>query len=176
MKKLFKLVILVFVFGSTADAETPPLASNEQVEEALAVFMDWTAAYQNGDYLAQWRLTHPRIRRWHNKKRWKKSMRHGVRKNGTLESFRVIKASPIEATRLPCTEMGHCYRKDMQVVIILLDTTYEKTHPNQPEYVVVANSDEGWRFGGGTFPGLPAGETMVILDRKDESRYAPRIQ
>jgi hypothetical protein len=70
--------------------------------------------------------------------------------------------------------MGHCYRKDVQYVFILLRSTYAKAAPAQPEYVVMAKSEEGWKFGGGTFPDTPMGETSSILNRKDEHRYRYR--
>jgi hypothetical protein len=35
----------------------------------------------------------------------------------------------------------------------------------------MANSPQGWSFGGGTFLNKPFGETWIILDRKDERRY-----
>jgi len=70
--------------------------------------------------------------------------------------------------------MGHCFRKDVQYVFILLRSTYETAAPAQPEFVVMAKSEEGWKFGGGTFPDTPMGETSVILDRKDEHRYRYR--
>ncbi len=69
--------------------------------------------------------------------------------------------------------MRHCYRRGVQYVVFVLRTTYEKASPGQPEYVAMAKSDEGWRFGGGTFPNRPLGETAVIMTESDESRYRP---
>lgn len=148
----------------------PPLASAEEVSAALEAFQAWSAAYQSGDYNAQFALTHPLIRQWGDATAWRRLMRDAARRNGALVSLELEGAGPLSASDVPCTEMGHCYRRDMQVVMIVLRTRYERADPAQPEYVVMANSDEGWRFGGGTFPNRPRGETMAILDRADEAR------
>lgn len=170
------MVIYILCLGGLARAQDiPPLASDEEVEKAVAVFQEWTTAYQEGRYLDQWKLTHPRIQRWHHKKRWRRTMAKGKARNGELRKVDIQTVGPVDARKLPCTEMRHCYRKDMQVVVIVLATAYEKAEPAQPEFVVMANSDDGWRYGGGTFPGRPSGETMIILDRKDERRYEPRV-
>ncbi len=172
------LISLWCLFGASpvAAIDIPPLAGEEEVKKAVQVFIDWTTAYQEGRYMDQWRLTHPRIQRWHHRKRWRRTMSKGRAHAGRLLSVDVTSAGPVDARQLPCTEMRHCYRKDMQVVVIMLSTVYEKATPAQPEYVIMANSDNGWKFGGGTFPALPAGETMVILDRKDEARYRPKVE
>lgn len=148
----------------------PPLADPDQVSEALAVFQAWNEAYQSGDYNAQYALTHPLIRQWGDATAWRRMMRDAVRRNGELVAIELEGAGPLHASDVPCTEMRHCYRRDMQVVMIVLRTRYERAEPQQPEYVVMANSEEGWRFGGGTFPNRPRGETMAILDRADEAR------
>ncbi|SDD39781.1 hypothetical protein [Kordiimonas lacus] len=171
MKGLLLSFWFLLVASPAAAIEVPPLASEAEVKEAVQVFLDWTKAYEEGRYLDQWKLTHPRIQRWHHKKRWRRTMSKGRSRSGDLLAANITTAGPVDARKLPCTEMRHCYRKDMQVVIIFLETKYEKAEPQQPEYVMMAKSEDGWKFGGGTFPALPAGETIVILDRKDEARY-----
>jgi len=176
MKGLLVAIWCLIAVRPVAATDVPPLATEDEVKDAVRVFLDWTNAYREGRYTDQWRLTHPRIQRWHHRKRWRRTMSKGHAKAGDLLSVDVTKAGPVDARQLPCTELRHCYRKDMQVVLILLHTRYEKAEPVQPEYVIMANSDDGWKFGGGTFPALPAGETMVILDRKDEARYGPKVE
>lgn len=171
MKGLLVSLWCLLAATPAAAIDIPPLATEAEVKDAVKVFLEWTQAYKERRYLDQWKLTHPRIQRWHHKKRWRRTMSKGRARAGDLLSADVTKAGPVDARQLPCTEMRHCYRKDIQVVIILLTTKYEKAEPAQPEYVIMANSDDGWKFGGGTFPALPAGETIVILDRKDEARY-----
>ena len=171
---LFSLAALIP--AAHADEEKPPLPTEADVHEAYGVLMDWATSYQQGEYLQQWRLTDFRIRHWHDRKRFKKWMRRARKRDGKLLSFKVDKALPLYATQLPCTEMGHCYRKDVDVILFLISSTYEKASPPQPEYIVMARSDEGWRFGGGTFPNRPMGETSLILDRKDERRYEPGFE
>ncbi|NVJ96957.1 MAG: hypothetical protein HWE25_02330 [Alphaproteobacteria bacterium] len=171
MKAVFVFLIYCLAGGAAKAVDTPPLASQEAIEEAVSVFTDWARAWESKDYNAQWALTHPRIQRWHHIRRWRDTMRKGRARSGDLTAFEVTNVAPVHATQIPCTEQGHCYRKDMQVVLILLKTGYARVDAKQPEYVIMANSEEGWRFGGGTFPALPLGETMVILDRKDERRY-----
>ncbi len=176
---LFFLVFIITLASMppvTADEEKPPLPTDEDVRTAYGVLMEWGTAYQKGDYLQQWRLTDFRIRHWHDRKRFKKWMRRARKRDGKLLSFKVEKALPLYATQLPCTEMGHCYRKDVDVILFLIASQYEKASPPQPEYIVMARSKEGWRFGGGTFPNRPMGETSLILDRKDERRYEPSLE
>lgn len=175
MRYLLSIIAIVTLQGSVCALDVPPLASEKEVKKAVSVFRDWTAAYLDKRYLDQWKLTHPRIQRWHHKKRWRRTMSRASSKNGRLLNVEIKSVAPVDARKLPCTEMNHCYRKDMQVVIILLSTKYENAKPAQPEFVVMANSDQGWRYGGGTFPGRPSGETIVILDRKDELRYKPGV-
>jgi hypothetical protein len=145
-----------------------PLASAEQIVEAERIFDEWVSAYQAKDYGAQWRLIHPRIRTWYDKKRWRNAMKLSQRKGGELMVIKKDRIEAIPAEEIPCTEMGHCYRKDMQTVVII--TTIEYGEPPSPvqEYAIMANSDEGWRWGGGTILKLPMGETVVILNRRDE--------
>ena len=161
----------ISAIASGKDYEIPPLATADEVATATKVFEEWTAAYQRADYQAQYDLVHPRIQKYKTKKMLKKAMTKSLRKNGTLSAYDITFVSAIAAEKIPCTEMGHCYRKDMQVVIIVLNSHYEKIGEMDKEYVLMANSDHGWRFGGGTFLNRPFGETMSILDRMDEKRY-----
>jgi hypothetical protein len=98
------------------------------------------------------------------------------RKDGALTGYAIQAAAPIDAAKLPCTEMGHCYRRGIQYILFIISSTYEKAAPAQPEYVAMSESDKGWRFGGGTFPNRPLGETAVILTEADERRYAPSFE
>ena len=116
-------------------------------------------------------MLHPRIQRYKHFGVWKKAMRKSQHKNGALLRYELIALSAIEPARIPCTEMGHCYRKDMQTVMIIVNSSYQKIGEKNKEYVIMANSDEGWLFGGGTFLNIPFGETMGILDRADERKY-----
>jgi hypothetical protein len=166
---------IAVAFASSAHAAETPLATQADVEEARAILAQWTAAYQDEDYLAQWRLTDPRIRRWWDQTRWRKAMVKARRRDGKLTAYTIVAADPIDAEKLPCTEMGHCYRQGVQYVAFVIRSEYEKAEPGQPEYVAMAKSDEGWRFGGGTFPNRPVGETSVILTESDERRYKPDL-
>lgn len=170
---LIALVLAVAALAGPARADDVPLATTADVDEALKILDQWIAAYQAEDYSAQWRLTDPRIRRWWYEDRWRKGMRKARRRDGKLLTVDVQAGDPIAAEKLPCTEMRHCYRRGVQYVVFVLRTTYEKASPGQPEYVAMAKSDEGWRFGGGTFPNRPLGETAVIMTESDESRYRP---
>lgn len=158
-----------------AAAEEPPLATEQEVIDAYAVLQEWTEAYRSGDYDAQWRLTDSRIRYWHDKKRWKKWMTKAQRRNGDLLSYVVEYGAPVRGEQLPCTENGHCFRRGVQYIMYVMQTQYEKATPVQPEYAVLAKSDEGWRFGGGAFLNRPMGETSVIMTRQDEERYRPGV-
>jgi hypothetical protein len=180
--------ILVFIFttyiaiGATELTALNPIAvgytqeqlalpSAQDVEAAQTVLIEWISAYQEGQYNVQWSKTDPRIRRWHPKQRWRSWMRKAKKRNGRITSVKIYAKQPVHAKQLPCTEQGHCYRKDVPVILFMMRTQYEKASPSQPEYVVMAKSKEGWKFGGGTFPNRPLGETAIILDRKDELRY-----
>lgn len=151
--------------------EIPPLATDEEVARSVEVFEEWTAAYQRKDFEAQYKLVHPRIQKWKTRRMWKKAMSKSLHKNGRLNEYEPVFVSAIAADKVPCTEMGHCYRKDMQVVIIVLNSHYEKIGDMEKEYVLMTHSEDGWRFGGGTFLNRPFGETLGILDRLDEKRY-----
>jgi hypothetical protein len=115
-------------------------------------------------------------RRWWYETRWRKAMTKARRKDGKLTGVTIEAADAIDAAKLPCTELRHCYRGGVQYVMFILRTAYEKATPGQPEYVAMAKSVEGWRFGGGTFPNRPLGETAVILTESDERRYKPDLQ
>jgi hypothetical protein len=158
-----------------ARAEEPPLARAADIEDAREVLMQWTAAYQARDYDRQWALTDPRHYRWWDRKRWRNAMAKARRKDGALTGYTIQAAAPIDAAKLPCTEIGHCYRRGIQYILFMISSTYEKAAPGQPEYVAMSKSEEGWRFGGGTFPNRPLGETAVILTEADERSYAPVV-
>lgn len=167
------LSFAVAIAAVSARAEDVPRATEDDVTIATQILARWTAAYQAEDYDTQWSLTDPRQRRWWDKKRWRKAMTKARRKDGALTGYTIKAAAPIDAAKLPCTEMGHCYRRGVQYVLFVVESTYEKAAPGQPEYVAMAKSDEGWRFGGGTFPNRPLGETAIILTEADERRYKP---
>ena len=151
--------------------ETAPLATDDQVQHAVTQFQKWTNFYQEESYFQQFGLVHPRIQHYKNYKRWKKAMSKSLDTNGALLEYEIIGLSAIHPADIPCTEMGHCYRKDMQTVIIIVNSRYEKIGVKNKEYIIMTNSDKGWLFGGGTFLNVPFGETMGILDRADEQRY-----
>ena len=176
---MFRLVItfvLTLAFLSPVWAEEPlpegQIPSEEDVQDALQAFVEWTTAFQNADYSRMWDLTDYRIQKWSNRSRWRKVLKRSVHKKGKLLSYKVTSVGPARAEKLPCIEMGHCYRKDVPVVVIIIESHYSiKQAQQQPEFFIAAQSDDGWRYGGGTFPNLPFGETGVILDQKDEARY-----
>lgn len=157
----------------STQAEETPLATDDDVQVAAQILAQWTAAYQAQDYDTQWQLTDPRQRRWWDKVRWRKAMTKARRRDGALTGYTIKAAQPIDAAKLPCTEMGHCYRQGVQYILFIVTSAYEKAASGQPEYVAMSKSDEGWRFGGGTFPNRPLGETAVILTEADERRYRP---
>jgi len=159
--------------AAPAQSKEPAPASKEEIADALGVFQEWAAAFQAGDYRAQWLLTDKRIRRWHDQKRWKKWMTAAQARNGDLKSFEIDAAAPAAATDLPCTETGHCFRPGVQYVLIVIHSAYEKVAPQQPEFAVMSNDDGVWRFGGGSFLNRPMGETSVIMTVQDERRYKP---
>lgn len=168
---LVRWILLTLLLFGTTQAQAVELADQAQVAAALAAFHAYAEAYQRGDYAAQYRLVHTRIRHYKPQKRWIKAMRKSLRVNGELLEFKILAVGAVTPEQIPCTEMGHCFRKDMQTVMIAMDSRYAKVGARDKEYVVMANSSEGWRVGGGTFLNRPVGETMVILDRRDERRY-----
>jgi hypothetical protein len=172
-QKMIKALLLLFIvlpFNVMA-IEEAPLATDEQVEEAFGRFQAWTSLYQQENYLEQYELVHPRIQRYKNYPVWKKAMNKSQHKNGALLEYDLVALSAISPADIPCTEMGHCYRKGMQAVIIVVNSVYEKIGEKNKEYVIMTNSEAGWLFGGGTFLNIPFGETMGILDRADEKKY-----
>ncbi|MCJ7815902.1 MAG: hypothetical protein MUP31_07615 [Xanthomonadales bacterium] len=170
MLKALLLILLIIPFDLLA-IETAPLATDEQVKEAFDRFQTWTSLYQQKNYLEQYALVHPRIQRYKNYSVWKKKMNKSQHKNGALLEYEIIALSAITPDQIPCTEMGHCYRKDMQTVMFIVNSVYEKLGEKNKEYIIMTNSEQGWLFGGGTFLNIPFGETMGILDRVDEKRY-----
>ncbi len=157
-----------------------PLASqdedySEDVAQAMAAFEAWTAAYREGDYRQQWRLTDKHITRWWNRQQWREVMANARKRNGDLLSYTVKGAAEATAADLPCTEMGHCFRDGLDYVLIVIESEYGKARPRQPEFVVMAKSSDDWLFGGGTFLNRPMGETAVIMTEQDEQRYQPRV-
>lgn len=101
-------------------------------------------------------------------------MKKAARRNGALLSYTIEGAAPADAESLPCTENRHCFREGIPYVVFRIRSAYELATPAQPEFAVMALSDEGWRFGGGTFLNRPLGETAVIMTRQDEERYNVR--
>lgn len=174
--RIWLLIAAVTVSANSYAIDEPPLASDQEIQGALEAFRRWAVSFQSEDYDQVWLQTDPRIRQWFDKRRWKKRMKNALKKTGAILSYDIEAISPVNASQLPCTEMGHCYRQGVQYVFILIRSTYGKASPPQPEFVVMAKSDEGWKFGGGTFPDTPMGETSVLLDRKDESRYRYRSE
>lgn len=144
--------------------EAPP-------SQATASMMAFVELYQNRDFASQWRLVDPRMRYWIDLSRWTKAMVQGQRRHGDLRAFDLVAARSVKAEQLPCTEMGHCYRRNVSYALFIVRTRYSRKDVAQPEFIVMAQSDEGWRFAGGTFPGTPMGETAVLLDEADEAKY-----
>jgi hypothetical protein len=134
-------------------------------------FREFATAYQGGDFLAQWRMVDPRMRYWVKTDRWRKSMLQSRRRHGALIDLSVTHVLPVDAAQIPCTEMGHCFRKGVPYVLLMLRTRYERKQVPQPEFAVMSMSDEGWRWAGGTFPATALGETAVLLDDADEKRF-----
>ena len=167
------LVVILTGMSAVAafEVEQAKLATPAQVKQAVEVFKNWTSSYQQKNYKDQFKLVHPRLRKWSDKESWKRWMKRNQRKIGALKSYEIVAIAPITPEQVPCTEMGHCYRKGMQVVIVILNSVYGKIGGPRKEYAVMTNSPQGWRFGGGTVLNRPFGETLMVLDRKDERRY-----
>ena len=149
----------------------PQGAADADFAAARTVLEAWTRAFQAGDYDVQYRLTDPRIRRWINIGRWRKGMTGSNRRTGGLVEYQIAGQSAARGDQLPRTEQGHLHRGDVCYVVFLIHTRYARATAPQPEYAAMSWSQEGWRFGAGTFPNRPLGETAVILTRKDEERY-----
>ena len=165
------LLILLLAHAPTALAQQTEPASEAEVREAYGVFLDWLNAYQAEDYHEQWELTDRRIRAWWPRERWTRFMQASRRHTGELTSIEVLQAGPIAADTLPCTERGHCYRPGVRYVFLMFRTRYEHVDGELTEYAAMAESGEGWRFGGGNILNRPLGETSVIMTRTDENRY-----
>lgn len=168
------LALAVSAFAALAapvHADEPDLASEVEVRQAYGVLQAWVEAYMAGDNETHLALTHPRIRYWHPIRRWSEFMDDARERNGQVLRFSVTRAGPITAEQLPCTEMNHCYRDGLRYVVFFVDAEYENVDGVQQEYAVMADSEEGWRFGGGSILNRPMGETAVILNRADEHRY-----
>jgi hypothetical protein len=153
----------------------PASATEADTAAAREALAEWTEAYRTGDFEAQWRLTDPAIRRWWGLRRWEKGMTSASRRTGALVDYAITGATAVTAKSLPCTEQGHCFHDDISYIAFVLSSRYARATPPQPEYVAMAWSNEGWRFGGGTFPNRPLGETAVILTEKDEKVYTKTI-
>ena len=148
------------------------VVSADPVSAAREVFDQWIGAFRRGDYGTQWTFNDPRKRYWVKRDRWSKMMKRSVRQHGEISEFEIYAASPATAEQLPCTEQGHCFRKEVDYVLFMIRSRYDgDEQPQQPEWTVMSMSDEGWRYAGGTFPFHPVGETGVLLDRDDEKRY-----
>ncbi|WP_330199662.1 DUF4019 domain-containing protein [Hyphobacterium lacteum] len=171
MHRLTCLLILALIGTTPAMAQDVEPASEAEVREAYGVFLDWLTAYRDEDYHVQWRLTDRRIRNWWPRERWTDFMRASRRHSGELISIEILQAGAIDAETLPCSERGHCYRPGVRYVFLMFRTRYENIEGELTEYAAMAESGEGWRFGGGNILNRPLGETSVIMTRTDESRY-----
>ena len=150
----------------------PPVTADPVIDAARAAFLQWADAFRAGAFRTQWLLTHPGIRYWRSHGRWSRAMRTSQRRTGGLAGFGIDKTLRVRASQIPCTEHGHCFREGVDYVLFTIRSRYYGAkQPPQPEYAVMAMSDEGWRFAGGTFPFRPLGETAVLLDAADERRY-----
>lgn len=148
----------------------PPVEREAQAGAEIQ-FREFATAYQAGDFLAQWRMVDPRMRYWVKTDRWRKSMLQSRRRQGALVELTVTHALPVDAKQIPCTELGHCFRKGVPYVLLMLRTRYERKQVPQPEFAVMSMSDEGWRWAGGTFPATALGETAVLLDEADDRKF-----
>ena len=172
------LLLVAPALGAQSAADEPvapwPEGANEaDLDAAQASMMSWIEAYQARDFAGQWRMTDPRIRRWFDRRRWTGQLERAFELNGNLVEYTISNRAAINAEQLPRTEQGHRFRPGVPYVIFLSYTQYEIAAPPQPEFCVMAKSNEGWRFGGGTLLDRPLGETAVIMTRQDEQRYEP---
>lgn len=167
-------VVATCVAGLAAScvAAAEPSDKADVAAMAQAVLVAWIEAYRSGDYHRQWALTDSRIRYWHDRRRWNVWMKRAARRNGPLDSYVISARGPIDASQLPCTEHGHCFRSGVDYVLLIVATKYGRATPDQPEYAVMARSAEGWRFGGGSILNRPLGETAVILTEFDQRSYS----
>lgn len=163
------MMLMIPISTNAKPSTSVPLATPEQVEQAYSVFKEWTELYQQEEYAKQHKLNHPRTGT--PKRLWIKLHAKSTRKNGKLISYDTLAVSALHTSQLPCTEMGHCYRKDMQVVIIFVNSHYENIGDKNKEFIIMANHRDGWGWGGGTFLNRPFGESIVIMDRADVNKY-----
>jgi len=170
------LLILALAVSAPAFAQTVEPARDEEVREAYGVFLEWLNARETGDYYAQYQLTDRRIRQWWPRERYMRFMSDAHRRDGALLSIEVLQAGAIDAETLPCTERGHCYRQGVRYVFLMFRTSYENVEGELTEYAAMAESGEGWRFGGGNILNRPMGETSVIMTLQDENRYRQLFQ
>ncbi len=173
---IFALIFGSILLSAPAHAQSVEPASESEVREAYNVFLDWLDAYQEEDHYQQYQLTDGRIRRWWPRVRYLRFMTDARRRTGALTSIEVLQAGAIDAETLPCTERGHCYRPGVRYVFLMFRTTYENVAGGLTEYAAMAESGEGWRFGGGNILNRPMGETSVILTLQDENRYRQLFQ
>ena len=104
----------------------PPLASDVEVARSLAVFEEWTAAYQRKDFETQYALVHPRIQKWKTRRMWKKAMTRSFSKNGVLKAWEPVLVSPIAAEKVPCTEMGQSFLTQQQTSMLWMSQSTMK--------------------------------------------------
>lgn len=161
------------IFAALALCAGPVFAEGERpvLADAERQFTQFVEAFRNADDRAHWKMLDPRKRRWIKLDRWRKQMAQARRRQGNIASVSIIERSLVQSHQLPCTEMGHCYRKGVTYAVFLLRTTYVEKQVKQPEFAVMSWSDEGWRFAGGTFPATAMGETGVLLDDTDDKRF-----
>jgi hypothetical protein len=134
-------------------------------------FHDFVSAYREHDFQAQWQIVDPRKRYWVKLGRWRTAMQQSQRRHGELAELTITHVLSADAKQIPCTEMGHCFRKGVPYVVLMLRTRYERKQVPQPEFAVMSMSDEGWRWAGGTFPATALGETAVLLDEADDKKF-----
>jgi hypothetical protein len=170
------LLIAALAVTAPASAQQVAPATDAEVREAYGVFLDWLNAYQDGEHYQQYQLTDGRIRQWWPRNRYLRFMTDGRNRTGALTSIEVLQAGAIDAETLPCTERGHCYRPGVRYVFLMFRTRYENVEGELTEYAAMAESGEGWRFGGGNILNRPLGETSVIMTLQDESRYRQLFQ
>lgn len=176
--QLLLIGIAIPLHCAAANSQQPPAIPDQQARPATELdldaehlFHEFVAAYRSADYSAQWRLVDPRSRYWFKIRRWNKSMEQSRRRHGALVEVAITHMLSVNAKQLPCTEMGHCYRKGVPYALLMLKTRYEHKQVPQPEFAVLSMSEEGWRWSGGTFPATALGETAVLLDEADDKKF-----
>jgi len=180
LRAFFRLpAILLFAalaVAAPASAQQAEPATDAEVREAYTVFLNWMNAWQEEEHYQQYQLTDRRIRQWWPRDRYLRFMTDSRNRTGALTSIEVLQAGAIDAETLPCTERGHCYRPGVRYVFLMFRTSYENVEGELTEYAAMAESGEGWRFGGGNILNRPLGETSVILTVQDENRYRQLFQ